>query len=143
MAVTVNFYNNFIEDLGLQRMNLSSDTFKAMLVNGYVFNAAHTSKSQITGELSTANGYTAGGLALLTSWVFSSGVTKFDADDASWTAAGGAIGPATGIVIYDDTVTSPTADRLLCYVDFGLPETAGDGTQFRIIFDANGIFTIG
>lgn len=144
MAVSVNFYNNFIEDIGLQRMNLATDTFKIMLVNGYVFNAAHASKASILNELGTGNGYTAGGATLTQSWLFNSGLTRFDADDVSWLVdVGGTIGPCTGAIIYNDTVTSPTDDRLVCYIDFGTTETAGASTEFKIVFDTNGIFTIG
>lgn len=145
MAVTVNFYDNFIQDIGLQRMNLATDTFKVMLVNGYVFNKGHNSKVNISGELGTADGYTAGGIALNQSWtVDGSSITKFDADDVSWTVTpSGTIGPCTGAVIYDDTVTSPTADRLMCYIDFGGAESTGPSTEFKIIFDSNGLFTIG
>lgn len=144
MAVTVNFFDNFIQDLGLQRMNLASDTFKIILVNGYVFNRAHHSKGSITGELSTGNGYVEGGATLNKTWTVDSGLTKFDADDVSWTVTGGGtIGPCTGAIIYNDTITSPTSDRLMCYIDFGGSETTGPSTEFKIVFDVNGIFTIG
>ncbi len=143
MPVTISFFNNFVEDLGLGRMNLSADSLKVMLVNAYSFNATHHSKSQITGELGTANGYTAGGQELdNVSWGFFVDKTKLDADDLTWSATAGAIGPATGAVIYDDTVTSPTADRLIAYIDFGGAQTAGIGTDFKITFNADGVLTI-
>lgn len=147
MSVTVSFFNNFIEDIGKKRMDLSADTYKIVLVNGYTFNAAHHSKSQTSGELSTANGYTAGGgtLANIT-WGWDEGLTatKWDADDFTWDVdVTGDIGPATGAFIYNDTITSPTADRLVCYIDFGGEESAGAGTQFKIVFNADGILTIG
>lgn len=143
MAVTISFFNNFVEDLGLARMNLASDSLKVMLVNGYTFNAAHASKSQVSGELGTANGYTAGGQELdNVSWGFLVDKTILDADDVTWSATGGSIGPVTGAVIYDDTVTSPTADRLIAYIDFGGSQTAGVGTDFKVTFNADGVFTI-
>lgn len=66
MTTTVSFYDNFLQDLAQARVNLASDTFKMMLVYGYTFNASlgFKSKTDITGELLTANGYTAGGQAL-------------------------------------------------------------------------------
>lgn len=36
----------------------------------------------------------------------------------------------------------PAADLLVCDIDFGADETAGDGTDFKITFNAGGIFTI-
>ena len=144
MAVTINYFNSFIQDLGLARMNLNSDTFKVILVNSYTFNASHASKSQITGELSTGAGYTAGGATLAQTWTNSGATNKFDADDISWLVpVSQTLGPCTGAVIYDDTVTSPTADRLMCYIDFGSTETVAEATELKIIFDTNGIFTIG
>ena len=148
MAVTVNFFDNFIQDIGLQRMNLATDSFKVILVNGYIFNRGHNSKASITGELSTGSGYTADGIPLSQAWTVDSSsgaaVTKFDSDDVSWTvSSGGIIGPCTGAIIYDDTTTTPTNDRLMCYIDFGGSESAGPSTEFKIVFDANGIFTIG
>lgn len=142
-VVTGTAFTNFIVDLGSNNINFTTHTLKVMLVNGYVYNTAHTQKSNITGELSTANGYTAGGLAL-TGVTFAydalTGKTKLDANDAVWTAAGGDIGPVTGAVIYDDTATN---DKLIAYLDFDTPQTAGDGTSFLITFSANGIITFG
>jgi hypothetical protein len=48
--------------------------------------------ADLTNELSTANGYTNGGLALANDAVtLSAGVVKFTGDAAVWTAAGGSI----------------------------------------------------
>lgn len=143
MAVTISFYNNFIEDMGKKRVDLPNDTFKIMLVNGYTFSATHTKKADVSGEIANGNGYTSGGATLSgVTWSFSTPTHKFDASDVTWTATGGSLGPATGAVIYDDTITTPEADRLVCYIDFGTSEAAGDGTDFKITFNANGIFTI-
>lgn len=143
MAVTVSFYNNFIEDVGRGRINLASDTFKIALVNTYSFDADDADYSDLTDLLSTGSGYTAPGQALTgVSWAFATSLTKWDADDVTWSASGGSIGPATGAVIYSDTSTVPTADRLVMYIDFGGSETAGDGTDFKITFNASGVFTI-
>lgn len=142
MPVTVTPYNNFVEDVARGRINLISDTFKVILVNsGYTFSGAHADLAAVTAsQLSTANGYTAGGATLANKTVsYASGVTKWDADDVTWTASGGSIGPATGAIIYDDTSTSPTADRLVCYIDFGGAQTAGNGTDMKIFFNAAGI----
>ena len=54
-------YEDFVEQLGNGVHNFGTHTFKVALSNGTPI-AAHTTLSAIT-ELSTANGYTAGGLA--------------------------------------------------------------------------------
>lgn len=143
MAVTVSFYNNFVEDVGRGRINMASDTFKIALVNSYTFDATDADYAALSGQLSTSHGYTSPGATLASvTWAFGSGVTKWDAADVTWSASGGSIGPATGAVIYSDTSSSPTNDRLVLYIDFGASQTAGDGTDFKITFNASGIFTI-
>jgi len=106
------------------------DVFKIILMKtGFVFNKdTHHGYADVSSdELATANGYTAGGETL-----GGVAVTEDDTDDrceitwsnVTWTAGAGAIGPTPGAIIYDDTVTTPTADPIIGYIDFG-----GDQTQ--------------
>lgn len=60
----------------------------------------------VTNELSTANGYTAGGYTLQGSLSGTSTVTA-DTGDATWTASGGSI-VARYAAIYDNTAASKT-----------------------------------
>ena len=114
-------------------IDFSNDTFKIILMqSGFTFNKdTHHGYADVSAsELPTGNGYTAGGATL-------SGVavTEDDTDDrteitwnnASWTASTGAIGPSPGAIIYDDTVTTPTADPIVGYIDFGGDQTQADG----------------
>jgi len=144
MAITVQFYNQFWKNVGNNNINLASHTFKVMLVHGYTFDDDHDEKTDLGAvELANGNGYTTGGVALSgLTWDFDSGnnLTKWDADDVSLTASGGSLGPARGAVIYDDT---STGDKLVCYIDFGQDESAGSGTEFRLTFNANGVFGVG
>lgn len=143
--LTAHFFNNFLADIGLKRVDLSSDVFKVILVNGYTFDATHTQKSQITGEPATANGYTAGGEVLDNTdwgWDAGNGFTRFDADDISWSASGGAIGPVTGAVIYNSSITVPNTNRLMCYLDFGETVTISDSSEFKLTFHIDGVFSL-
>lgn len=143
MAFVVSPYNNFIEDVIRGNINLATHTFKAALVYGYTFDATHSDFSAITGKLSTGNGYTAPGKNLANITVsFTSGKTKWDADDIIWTASGGTIGPATGVVIYSDTSTVPAADRLCFYGDFGAEVSALDGKDLFIALGTLGLVSI-
>lgn len=144
MAVTISFFDSFIEAMGDNTIDMdAASNFKIELCNAYTFSAAHTQRSDWSGTaLATGNGYTNPGL-LLTSptWGHTGSTTTFDAADASWTAATGDIGPATDAIIYADLTTVPV-DAGVCAIDFGGSQTAGDGTDFKITFNASGIFTI-
>lgn len=143
MTASLSFYDTFKSNLGATPLDMNSDTFRMMLVtSSYTFAATHTQKSDITNELSTANGYTAAGAALAT-LVFSNtaGTTKWDADDVSWTASGGSLVFRRG-VIYDDTSAS---DLLVLSVLFDTTPadiTVLNGNTFTVQWNASGIFTL-
>lgn len=145
MVVTINRYNQFPEYFGDNGIDLDGDTFKIELYNStHAFNATHDRRADVSANaLATGNGYTNPGQDLTSvTWVNSSGTITFDAADNTWTASGGSIGPADDAVIYSDTSTVPAADLLAYSIDFGGSETAGDGTDFKITFNASGIFTV-
>lgn len=119
--------------LATKAIDFANDTFKIILMQtGFTFDKdTHHGYADVSAnELATGNGYTAGGATL-------SGVavTEDDTDDrteitwnnATWTASGGSIGPSPGAIIYDDTVTTPTADPVVGYIDFGGDQTEADG----------------
>lgn len=148
MPVTINRYNHLAEVIGDGTMDMDGDTFDVILMNStHVYTAANTLKSEIAGnEIPTGNGYTQGAEALLSvTWATSGSTVTFDAADAVWSASGGPIptsGDCTDAVIYDETATQ-VVDALLYSIDFGAAESAGDGTDFKITWNASGIFTIG
>jgi hypothetical protein len=142
MAVSINFYNKFAEYFGDGTIDLDGDTFTIILMNSsHAFNATHTQLSQVSAnQISSANGYVQDAKNLTSvTWTESGGTVTFDAADVVWTASGGSIGPAEHAVIYDNTAAN---NELVCSIDFDGAETAGDGTDFKITFHANGIFTI-
>ena len=59
----------------------------------------------------------------------------FDANDATWTASGGTI-TASYARLYNSTDGTP-----LAFIDFGGSESAGDATDFKLIWNTSGIFT--
>lgn len=153
MAVSIDHYNQFVElmgDVATTYGGWPNDTLIAMLVTStYTFAATHTLRTDAnTNELATGSGYTASdgagagkALSSVTSSQPVAGTWMLDAADVTWTAAGGSIGPARHCIIFDDTITSP-ANALLFDVNFGVDETAGDGTDFVVTWDANGICRI-
>ena len=150
MVVTLSFYNQFMEFVGdhagaTAGIDLNNDSFFIELYNGtHSFNATHTARASISANaLGTAFGYTNPGEALTSvAWTSAGAVQTWDAADKTWTASGGSIGPAEHAVIYDDTSVTPSVDLLMCNIAFGQPETAGDGTDFKITFNGSGLFTI-
>lgn len=132
MATLIKFYS-FVEAIHEKKHNLGSDTLKVLLTNTAP-SLSNTVKADISGELSTANGYTAGGATItVTSSAQSSGLYTLIASDVTWTASGGSIGPFRYAVIYNDTATN---DELIGYIDYGYSVTVASGQTFTIDFDA-------
>jgi len=115
-------------------INFSSDSFKIILMaSGFVFSpTTHHGYADVSAsELATGFGYTRNTKTLSASPV----ITEDDInvrcsiawDNVTWTASGGAIGPTPGAIIFDDTVTTPTADPIVAYIDFGGEQTQADG----------------
>lgn len=139
MAVTISLYNHTAK-LFADGSNAAGDTYKVKLYSAATFDAADTTLAGITGtEATTGTGYTAGGetLANVAVSTVTTNDASFDADDVTWTASGGSI-TASYAVIYNDTDTN---DPPLAFIDFDGSQSAGDGTDFKIVWDASGIFT--
>jgi hypothetical protein len=131
MATLTKFYS-FVEAVHEKVHNLGSDTLKVLLTNTAP-SLSNTVKADISGELSTASGYTAGGATItVTSSAQSSGLYTLIASDVTWTASGGSIGPFRYAVIYNDTATN---DELIGYIDYGYSVTVASGQTFTIDFD--------
>lgn len=137
-----NKFNQFVEDVAEKVHNLGADAFKVMLTNTAPV-ATNSVKADLT-EIGAGNGYTAGGNAAAgSSSAQSSGTYKLVlADPATWTAAGGTIGPFRYVVLYNDTPTSP-ADPLVGWWDYGSSITLQIGETFTADLDGtNGVLTI-
>ena len=141
MAVTVSKFNKLMEHVGKGIIKFNTDTFKAILVNGYTFDPTDDAITDIGPvEITAGNGYTTGGITL-TGLAYAYNVTnnnvKWSANNVVWTATGGSIGPATGAIIVDTT-----ANKVVMYIDFGGSQTATDASEFKLMFNSNGILTI-
>lgn len=143
MAASITFYNSFREYIADGTIDLDTHTFKVALVaSGYTFSAAHTVFADITNELATANGYTAGGAALgSVTWEHSGTTSTFDAADTEWTASGGSI-VARYAVIYDDTAASDELVACVLLDTTPADVTATDGNKLILQWNASGILYI-
>lgn len=139
MAITISLYNHTAKRFASGE-NASGDAYKLKLYASTAFDAAATTLASVTGEEATAGtGYTAGGNSLtnVTVTTVTTNDSKFDADDVVWTATGGPITASFG-VLYNDTDAS---DPPLAFINFDGSQSAGDGTDFKVVWNASGIFT--
>lgn len=148
MAVTITRYNHTLTLKNMGEIDYTS--LKVMLLDdGASFDPTDDTLEDVAGEANanevSGSGWAAGGVALASvawSTVAADGdsITNdsmLDADDVSITATGGSIGPAHAAVIYDD---SHEDDVPLFFIDFGEPQEAGQDTDFKIVWNANGIY---
>jgi len=139
-----NKFNQFIEDFGNKVHDLvgtagsGADTLKILLTNATP-NAATWAVRADASELSTANGYTSGGVSIANVGSRSGGVLTVVGTDVVITASGGQIGPFRYAVLYNDTPTSP-ADPLIGWWDKGSAVTLDDGEIFTVDFGTE-VFT--
>ena len=142
-AATITFYDSFREFMGDGTIDLDNDTFKlALCTSSYTPATSHSTFSgDITNELSTANGYTAGGATLSgVTWGHSSGTATFDdTGNVQWTASDAGI-TARYAILY-----SSTADKLVAYIlldSAPADKTATAGNTFTVTWNGSGIFTL-
>ena len=140
-------HDKFKEYLGDGTIDMDGDSFKMALFLS-TSNIATTSVdgyAAATNEHANGNGYTTGGEAVASpTWVESTGTVTFDCADQAWTASGGSI-IARYAAIYDDTVTTPVADPIVCHslLDSAPADvTATDTNTLTIAIAAGGVFTL-
>jgi len=136
-----NKFDAFVEALAEKVHNLGSDTLKVYLTNDTPSASADAVKADLA-EISAGNGYTAGGnTAAQTSSAQTGGLYKLVlGDPASWTAAGGAIGPFRYAVLYNSTTAG---GNLIGYWDYGSSISLASGDTFTVDFDpTTGVLTL-
>ena len=139
MAVSISLYNHTAK-LFADGSLAVGDTYKVKLLSAATFDASHTTLAATGGtEATGGTGYTSGGQALANVAVttVTTNDAKFDADDVTWTASGGSI-TASYAIIYNDTDAD---DPPLAFIDFDGSQSAGDGTDFKIVWNASGVFS--
>jgi hypothetical protein len=138
---TTKTYGSLIAKAFNKEVDFDSDTIKvALLSSSYTPNQdTQDYWDDVSSFEVSGTGYSTGGATLANksvSYNSSTNVTKFDADDVSWTSS---TITARYAVIYDATGTASTS-ALIGYVDFGSDQSSSSGT-FSIVWDSAGIFT--
>jgi hypothetical protein len=137
MAVTISLYNHTARRFA-DGSNIAGDTYRLMLCTAATFDAANTTLAAITKtEVANGNGYTTNGPALtgVTITTVTTNDARFDADDVTLAATGGSIEAEFGI-LYNDTDTN---DPPVAFINFGEVKTAAAGTDFLVVWNADGI----
>lgn len=137
-----NKFQDFVEQLVLAKHDFSASghVFKVYLSNAAPSASADAVKADLA-EISSGNGYTAGGNDIQNSVSETSGTVSIAAVDVVITASGGNIGPFQYVAVYNDTQTSP-ADPLVNWWDYGSALTLLDGETFTIDFGSNKLFDL-
>ena len=137
MSVTAHWYGKGLNAVAAGSVAWTTDTIKV---------SAHTSTytpnqstdqffTDATNELTTANGYTAGGATLGTKSATLTGlVTSLRAAATVWTPSAGQTLTIRYLVVRKDTGTNSTSP-LLGYVDLGA-DTSATGAAFTVTWDA-------
>lgn len=127
-----------------KEIDFLADTLKATLhTSSYTPNQdTHDYQNDLSNELTTANGYTAGGQTLTTPANSNTlNVVMFDSDNPAWTSSGAGF-TARRLVVADTTPGTAATNPLLWWVDFGQDETASGGGTFTYAVNAGGWATI-
>jgi hypothetical protein len=134
MPTLTKFYS-FVEALHEKQHSLSSDSLKWILTSDAP-SLSWTQLSNVTGQLSTANGYTQNDKVMtVTSSAQSLGLYTMICSNVTWTASGGNLGSGSfryGI-LYNETSTS---DLLIGFLDYSYLVTVASGQTFSLEFDA-------
>lgn len=141
MAVSYTKYGKLGKHLATANMDLVGGTVKVVLLSStYTPNFdTHEFRSDLTNELSTANGYTVGGQTIANraagTYDSTNDRTPITADNTVWTATSGGI-TARYAAVFRDTGTAATSP-LIALVDFGADVTATSGA-FTLDWDNTG-----
>lgn len=127
-------FNSFITDIGEGVHKLNTDTFKVYLTNNTPNAATQVKKADLAG-ITEQYGYAAADIQ--NNYSQSGGVGTMTGVTVVITASGGNVGPFRYAVIYNDTPTTPNADPLVAFFDYGSSISILNGEQFTITVGAS------
>lgn len=133
-------------------INIATDTIKvALFTSTAAFTSASITTYSTTNEVAGTNGYTQGGVAVLTAAgvaavTFSGSTTKYGptAANASWTASGGSI-VARYALLYANVTRNTIVNPVIGFVLLDTTPadvTTTTGNQLVVNTPANGFFTL-
>ncbi len=144
MAVTNRIYGELFLNMADKEIDWLADTIKITLhTSTYTpVQDTHNYQDDLTNELSTANGYTAGGGTLATktnTYTGGTNVTEWGGADFVWTATG-TLTARTAVV--SDTTPGTTATNPLCTYHQSDADISATDASWTFDVAAAGIFTV-
>ena len=137
-----NKFEAFVEAITEKKHDLGTDTFYIQLLATEPSASADAVETDLPADLSSGNGYTAGGLTAgtATGSAQTTGTYKLTIADLAITASGGSIGPFRYIVLLNNDAA---AKNLIGYYDYGESLTLLDAETLTIDFDGSaGVLTL-
>lgn len=127
------------------------DTFKVALYNNTTApdkdvtaanSAYNVDQWTSSNEVTSSGQWDAGGVALTSPAITtpSTGVVMWDASDTA-SGSSATLASVYGVLVYDDTLTTPVADQGVCFNYLGGTNSVTNGT-FTVVWNANGLFRI-
>ncbi len=117
----------------------------ALLTSTYTFSASHNIYSDLTNELTTTGGYTAGGQAVSgLSFTQASTVSNLTGSNVVWTASGGGIAAFRYAVIYINATVNSVVKPLIAAIDNNgadVPATTAPNT-LTVVWNGTGIWQV-
>jgi hypothetical protein len=131
------------EYLGTAQIHNDSHTFKAVITNSAPNQATDATLAGLT-QIASDGGYAAATITgnAWTETGAGSGIWEFDCNPFSWTASAADFATGRYIYIYDDTPTSPVADPLIGYLDYGSTFVVTDGNTLTVTPGASGVWRL-
>lgn len=152
MAFTTSkIFSAFVTDAmnNTAALDLDTDTIKVALFDNTITpsqtvasaSTAYAAGVWASGGVSDASGWPAAGRPLVTvTSGFASNVYTFDAADTASANSTTSLTNAYGVLVYEDTLTTPVADQGICFNYLGGPNTVTNGS-FTVVWNASGIMT--
>jgi hypothetical protein len=140
-------FEEFALSIGLEKMQLNTDTLKLGLITTAAASVAASTASPTWSDFSASevsgSGYSAGGATIASnSYVEAAGVGTLDGNDVTWSQnASGFTNARTGIV-YDDTPASAASKVAICKVDLGSSSVSLQDGDVTVSWNSSGILTI-
>ena len=140
MAITLTVSNKFKYEMGIESVDLSSDTVKVILMeSGFVYDkdADGTYANVSADEITSAGGYTVGGEALTVDSAWAQDNTNDRAAitwvDKTFTASGAAFDTfCAAILVLTVDATTDTTDVVIGCIEFGQDISVADGASFQL-----------